>query len=533
MIVPLTPLEFERRAVALYGRKIGVVDGARRFTYAEFGERAGRLASVVRSLGVAPGERVAFLCYNCHQLLEAYYGVLLAGAILLPLNFRLGADELAYILDHAEARALFVDPDFVPLVATMLPRLAISPRLVLLSEGDGAPPAAGYAAYEELLAVASPERQPLDVDENAVAELFYTSGSTGRPKGVTMTHRQLYLHALNVMACQWGGVNDTDVLLHQVPLFHVNGWGTPHTVTAKGATHVMLRKFVPADVLRLIEEEGVTHLLGVPTLFNALLACPDLAIRNLSSLKLCVVGGAPSTPTLLRRMEEALGCTAFSGYGLTETTPVLTNAVPKGYLLPAEDTEQRYARAATTGLPHVGVEVRVVDLDMNDVAADGKAIGEIVVRSNVVMAGYFRDPEATAEAMRGGWFHTGDMAVHDAEGYITIVDRKKDIIISGGENISSVEVEKVIAFHPAVYECAVIAVPNEQWGEMPLAVVALREGASLTTDDLIAHCRHHLGGFQVPKAVVFRDALPKGGTGKILKNELREPYWAGQTKRVH
>jgi fatty-acyl-CoA synthase len=309
VIVPLSPLEFERRATALYGRKVGVVDGPRRFAYAEFGERAGRLAGAIRALGVRPGERVAFLCYNCHQLLEAYYGVLLAEAVLLPLNFRLGVEELAYILNHAEAQVVFVDPDFLPLLQAMHAQLPLQPRMVLLAgEGDEAP--AGMLHYEEILAAASPDRQPLEIDENAAAELFYTSGSTGRPKGVVMTHRQLYLHAMNVLASQPGGVNDSNVALHMVPLFHVNGWGAPHTMTAKGGTHVMLRKFAPAEVLRLVAEERVTHLLGVPAMFNAILACPDVAARDLSSLKLCIVGGAPSSPTLLRHLEQTLGCEA-------------------------------------------------------------------------------------------------------------------------------------------------------------------------------------------------------------------------------
>ncbi len=534
MFVPLTPLEFERRAVLLYGNKVGVVDGERRFTYAEFGARVGRLANALRGLGIGRGERVAFLCYNCHQLLEAYYGVLLAEAVLLPLNFRLRPEELAYILNHAEARNLFVDPDFLPLLDRIRPYLDHSLSLAILDNVDSASDGGAEGpSYDALLAAATPERREIEIDECGVAELFYTSGSTGRPKGVPMTHRQLHLHALNVMASQYGGVTDSDVLLHQVPLFHVNGWGTPHTVTAKGGTHVMLRKFVPAEVCRLIEQERVTHLLGVPTMYNALLTHLEQEPHDLSSLRLCTVGGAPSSPALIRRMTERFGCTCLGGYGLTETTPVITCALPKTHLEPLEDAAARYERAATTGLPFVGVELRIVDESMIDIPTDGVSIGEIVVKSNVVLPEYFRDPDATAEAMRGGWFHTGDMAVWNAERYTTIVDRKKDIIISGGENISSIEVEQAVALHPSVYECAVVAVPDDYWGEVPKALVALRPGTFCTAEEIIAHCRQHLAGFKTPKTVEFRDTLPKGGTGKILKAELREPYWAGQAKRVH
>src|SRR5579883_1133162 len=529
MIVPLTPLEFEHRAVRLFGDRVGVIDGEKRFTYRTFGERVSRLANAVRDLGIRPGERVAFLAFNCHQLLEAYYGVIAAGAILLPLNVRLSAEELAAILDHAEARALFLAPEFLPLYQALRPRLEHVRQVVLL-EGERPPWFDGHE-YEALLARASPERREDPIDENAPAELFYTSGSTGRPKGVVLTHRNLYLHALYAQLAI--GYRDSDVLLHLVPLFHVNGWGAPHYLTMVGGRHVMLRRFTPAEFCRIVQEERVTRTAGVPTMFTALLAFPDLDRYNLSSLQEIAVGGAPASPALIEALERRLGCRAYSGYGLTETCPVLTLAKPTDVLAATEDQAARIRRQAKTGLPIPGVDLRVVDENGQEVPHDDRTVGEIIVRSNVVMEGYFRDPDGTARAIVNGWFHTGDLAVCDAEGYVTIVDRAKDIIISGGENISSIEVENVLADHPAVFECAVVAVPDPQWGEVPRAFVVPRPGQTVTAEELIAHCRAHLAGFKVPKQIEFRESLPKGGTGKILKEVLRAPFWEGMPRRVH
>ncbi len=523
MRVPLSVLEFRDRAAAFYGDVEAVIDGEKRFTYAGYAERTHRLANALRDMGIASGDRVSFMSYNSHQLLEAYYGVLEAGAVLNPLNVRLAPPEIGYILGHAGSRVVFYHADFEPMVAALRPSLPAEIRWV---------PMEGPAdEYEGLLASASADYTAPEVDEDSMAELFYTSGTTGRPKGVALTHRNLHLHA--IYAAIVLRISDADTILHVVPLFHVNGWGAPHWMTLAGGRHVMLRKFDPGELLRLLEVERVTHLLGVPTIFNALVNHPDHGTRDLSSLKEAIIGGAPASPTLVDAIERELGCTAIVGYGLSETTPVLAIARPRPHLTAAEPPEMAANRKAMTGYAMAGAALRVVDNDGNDVRPDGEQIGEIVVRSNVVMEGYYHDPQATAEKIRDGWFHTGDMAVIDEVGYITIKDRSKDIIISGGENISSVEIENAIGSHPAVLECAVVAAPDERWGEVPVAMVVAKEGAAPTADELREHVRSQLAAFKVPRDIEFRESLPKGGTGKILKAELREPFWEGHEKRVN
>jgi fatty-acyl-CoA synthase len=345
-----------------------------------------------------------------------------------------------------------------------------------------------------------------------------------------MTHRNLYLHAMQVMAGL--GIKDSIVQLHTIPLFHVNGWGTPHSVTCIGGRHVVVKKFDPKQVLELVQRERVTHFSMVPTMAMALINHPELRGYDLSSLEFVQIGGAASPIDLIREVEQHMGCPCYAGYGLTETTPVLTVAFLKDHLKNLPD-EERWKRQAMTGYPIPGVELSIVDPGDNHLPHDGQTPGEIVVRADNVMAGYWKRPEETAEVMRNGWFHTGDMAVIDEEGYFLIVDRKKDIIISGGENISSIEVEKAVYSHPAVFECAVIAIPDDRWGEVPRALVVLKPGEAVSEKDLIDYCRTRLPGFKVPKSVEFFDSLPKGGTGKILKKELRERYWRGYEKRVH
>jgi fatty-acyl-CoA synthase len=531
MNIPLTPLRFQRRAATLYRKKVGVICGRERFTYGQFNDRVNRLSRALGSLGVAKGDRVALLSYNCHRLLEAYYGVVQTGAVLMPLNIRLSPQELSYILNDAEASLLFLDPDFIPLVETFRKDVTTVKAFVLLDDAEK-PRWALPVTYDELLAEHTGEElDTSDIREDDLAELFYTSGTTGDPKGVMLSHRNLYLHALSVLASHH--VTENDVQLHTIPLFHVNGWGTPQTLTCVGGTHVMLRRFDPKTVLELVEAERVTIFSLVPTMATALVNYPEVSRYDVSSVRLILIGGAASPPELIRAVEEKFpSARCYAGYGLSETSPVLTVSFLK-HEHQGLTGEARYRRQAMTGYALPGVELRVVNEKGEDVKPDGQQIGEIIARSDGVMLGYWRRPEETAAVIRDGWFHTGDMATIDEDGYILIVDRKKDIIISGGENIASLEIEKVLAAHPAVYECAVIAVPDEKWGEVPKALVVLKPEMTATAEELIEFCKSRLASFKAPKSIDFYESLPKGGTGKILKRELREKYWKGYEKRVH
>ena len=527
MFVPLSVLEFRDRAETYFHDKIGVVDGDLRFTYGAFGERTHRLANALVELGVRAGDRVSFITYNTHHLLEAYFGVLEAGAVLNPINIRLGPNEIAYILDHAGSKVIFFHNDFRPLVEAIEPKLSSRPRFVVL---EGEPGGIASDEYEALLSGGATDPLEPEIDENAMAELFYTSGTTGFPKGVSMTHRELYLHCLYA---QIGlGFTEDDVALHVVPLFHVNGWGTPHFLTMVGGQHVMLRKFDPLSVLQAIERHKVTRILAVPAIFNAVLHHPERSKHDLSSLRQLIIGGSPASPALVAALEKAFGIQAIVGYGLTETSPILTLAQPRAFLTASEAPEKRVERQAMTGWPLPGVQLKVVHLDGREVRPDGEQIGEIVVRSNTVMEGYYRDPDATAATIKGGWLHTGDMATLDEHGYVLIKDRSKDVIIRGGENISSVEVENAVMAHPAVLECAVVSAPDRHLGEAPIAIVVLKPGATATARELREFCRGSLARFKVPRDVHFRESLPKGGTGKVLKAELREPFWKGHSARV-
>ena len=506
MTAPLSPLDFLERARRLYGPLEAVVDGPRRITYREFASRCHRLAALIRDLGAQPGDRVAYLCGNTLELLEAYYGVVLAGCILVPLNVRLSPVELQECLDDCAASLLIVHPEF----AATADALKVAARLDL---GPG---------YEERLA-AEPDRlwDPGPIDELAVCEIFYTSGSTGRPRGAMLSHRALATHAVDSALTL--GLTHRDTILHTIALFHVNGWGAPHYVTALGARHVMSGRFDAADVLRLVEEERVTRLSLVPTMVTSLLVHPELRSRDLSSLVQVTVGGAPCPSVLLAELEDAVGsrCEVICGYGLTEASPQLTKAVT----LRSHDhlplAEQR-RRRSMTGLPNVGVDLRVLDDDGREVPWDGETPGEICVRSAHVMSGYWGRPGETAAVFRDGWLLTGDVATVDAEGYVMIVDRKKDLIISGGENISTVQVEQVLCSHPSVLEAAVVGMPDERWGEVPRAFVVLRPGAeAVDGPELIRFVRERLAHFKAPRRAEIVDDLPKGGTGKVQKVALR------------
>jgi fatty-acyl-CoA synthase len=526
MKIPLTPLRCLERAAEVFPSLTGVICGESSFTYAQFVERCRRLASGLRKFGIEPGDRVAFLSFNTHKLLEGYFGVVQAGAIVMPLNVRLSVGELRGIVRHSEAGMILFEEEFRDTVEQLKADCGCVAHWIALDGG-----AAPETSYEQLLEGGEPE--PADifaVDEDSVAELFYTSGSTGTPKGVMLTHRNLYLNALDMAAV--GEDPKPAIELHTIPLFHANGWGRPQCATMMGHLQVMVRRFDPPKICQLIERHRATNMCLVPTMANLLLNDPAIAKYELSSMKVIMLGGAAASPELIARLEKRFPARVFCGYGLTETSPVLTISREKPRS-PADGELERLRRAASTGWPTPGVRVRVVDLYGNDVPKDGKSVGEIAAQSDHVMEGYYKDQASTDAVIENNWFRSGDMAVWDESGFLQIVDRKKEIIVSGGENISSIEVERAILLHESVLECAVVGAPDDRWGEVPAAIVVLKEGHELTEQDLLAFLRTQLGGFKIPRKIeITHDNLPKTGTGKIRKLILRERFWAGKTSKV-
>ncbi len=492
---PLTPLSFLERAERSHGDRVGVVDGDLRYTYAELADRCRRLAGVVREH--SPGAPVAVLSPNGHLLLESHFGVPWAGVPLVTLNTRLSAGELAYIVDHAEAGLILCDAS-----------LAGTAR-----EIAGGRPVIVEDEYDEALAAAKPTAIKPD-DERSLLSINYTSGTTGRPKGVMYHHRGAYLQALAMLGHT--GLSATAVHLWTLPMFHCNGWCFPWAVTAAAARHVCLRRIEAAEVWRLIDEQGVTHLEAAPTVLSMLAYAPEARPHR---IRVCV-GGAPPSPAILERMGE-LGVDVTHLYGLTETfgPAAICDWRPEWDELDGAEQARKKARQGVGNVISQGL--RVVGEDGADVPQDAETMGEIALRGNNVMLGYFKDDEATRDAAPDGWFRTGDLAVVHADGYVEIRDRSKDVIISGGENISSVEVENAIMAHPAVLEAAVVAQPHERWGEVPVAYVTLHRGADATAEEIRAHVKGRLAGFKAPQEVHFGE-LPKTGTGKIQKFRLRE-----------
>ena len=535
MIVPLNEYDFLKRALVAHGAKEAIVCGDLRLTYTQFGERVRRWANAMRALGIAKGERVAVLSQNCHRVLEAFFGAPLLGAILMPLNFRLVADDFEYILNHGGARVVVVEEGLAHLLDPIRERLETVEHYVLARHdhsSGGDTTGGAWLDYETLITnAASAAPPPVEIDENEPSALLYTSGTTGRPKGVMLTHRNLYVNAINSI-CEFG-IHERDVYLHTLAQFHCNGWGLPYAVTGMGGTHVIIKKFEPPAFFDLVRREQVTFACMPPTMINmALQHSPseDELSQLPQGVRIGTAGSAPPLATI-QGAQQRFGWRVIQIYGLTETAPFLTVSKVK----PTMDDwpeDQKLRVQAKTGYPMIGVDVRVVDDRGRDVAPDSNEVGEVIARANVVMKGYWRQPEATAAVIRDGWFHTGDMALIDGEGFIEVVDRKKDLIISGGENISSIEVEGFLYKHPSVLEAAVVAAPDERWGEVPYAIVVPKPGAEVSEAALIAFCREHLAHFKCPKRVEFIAALPRTATGKIQKNLLRERFWEDKSKRV-
>lgn len=515
MQVPLTPLEFARRARRLYPQREAVVDGDLRLSYEQFFGRCDRWSSALQRMGVGKGDRVAYLAPNTHGLLESFYAVPQIGAVLVPINYRLSADDIAYIVAHSGARILCVHADQLDAVDKVRDQLPDVERFVAL---EGA--RAGWEDYETLLAEASAEFTGVEIAETDLLTINYTSGTTARPKGVMITHRNAYMNTVGTLLHLPMAVDQR--YLWTLPMFHANGWTYTWTVTAAGATHVCLRQVDPAHVFELVRRERVSWLAAAPTVLIALAnASPEVTGDIPAGVHVVTAGSAPAATTI-ERLERDFGWQVTHVYGLTETAPFITVCEPRPEHadLPAEE---RSAIKARQGVELISSgELKVVDDDGREVAWDGSTLGELVARGNVVMEGYYRDPDATREVMRDGWFHTGDAAVTHPDGYVEIRDRIKDVIISGGENVSSIEVEGVLLRHEAVREVAIVGVPHEKWGETPHAFVVLAEGAAATESDIIAFARERLTHFKAPTAVQFVAELPKTATGKLQKYVLRD-----------
>ena len=499
----LSPVNYLRRAAQIFADRTAIIDGDRTFSYRDFSDRSQALTGTLAAYDVDPGDRVAALCSNSHVMLELHHAVPLRGAVLVPLNVRLSLPELAYILEHSGAKLLVATREFAAIAARLCSELQIS---LLRADED---------SYEAELSTARPAIVALD-DERSMLAINYTSGTTGRPKGVMYHHRGAYLQAL-AMAYHVG-LRPGSTYLWALPMYHCNGWCFPWAVTAAGATHMCLRTVDPSVIWQRLRQ-GVTHLSAAPTVLTMIAEHAAARKGALTQPVDISTGGAPPSPSLLRRM-ASLNIRVTHLYGLTETFgPVIVNQwQPEWFALDEQSTAEKQARQ---GVPNIIASVaRVVDPEGVDVEPDGQAVGEILIRGNNLMLGYYRDEMATAAASVDGWFRTGDLGVMHPDGYLEVRDRLKDIIISGGENIASVEVERVLDSHPAVIECAVVGMPDEHWGEVPVAFVTVREGVTVTTDELVAYAREHLARFKVPKRVVFT-SLPRTSTGKIQKNVLR------------
>ncbi len=514
METPLTPLEFQRRSRALYPERLCVVDGETRLTYEQFFARCDRWSEALQRLGVGQGDRVAYICLNTSAHLESFYAVPQIGAVLVPINYRLKPQEIEYIVQHSGATVVCAHADFLEDLEVIRDRCPQVAHYVAL---DGT--AEGWANYDALVAAETGRVVRPTINERDLLTINYTSGTTSRPKGVMITHRNAYMNAIGTllhvpMTC-------ADRYLWTLPMFHANGWTFVWIVTAVGGVHVCLPKVEPVQAFGLIRDERITMLCAAPTVLIGLAGCAAEQRGDVPPGVRVLTAGAPPAAATIQRVEGEFGWELTQVYGLTETAPFITVCEPRPEHA-ALSAEERSVIKARQGVELItSGELRVVDEDGESVPHDASTLGEIVVRGNVVMAGYYDDPEATETAMRGGWFHSGDAAVVHPDGYAEIRDRFKDVIISGGENISSVEVEGLLMRHPAIQEVAVVGVPDPKWGETPQAFVVLDANTSLSEAELIAFAREQMATFKVPRKVEFVAELPKTATGKIQKYVLR------------
>jgi fatty-acyl-CoA synthase len=523
MQVPLLVDDFLKRPADIYPEKIAIVDGNQRITYGGFRDRVNRLSNALLELGIGQGDRVCILSPNSHFFLESFYATSQLGIILVPLNYRLIPAEHEYIINHAGVKAVLVDYEYTGMVDAIRERLPSVDHWIVAARDECDYP--GWTDWDALIAEASADAPPLpERDENDPVSINYTSGTTARPKGVMLTHRNVYINAYNLIAHL--RIAHDDVELWTLPMFHCNGWGGVYALTGMGGTHVVLRSIDAGAIFELIAKEKVTFACMAPTVLRLILDYQEKDRHRITSRPRFTVAGAPPPAAFVERLEEQLGWHFLQIYGLTETAPLLTSSQAD-----FGTDKSNYARRSRAGTPGLGVDLQLLDDDGKPVPKDDTSVGEVCARSNVVFKGYWKQPEETDNAMHDGYFHTGDLAVWDAVGNIHIVDRKKDVIISGGENISSPDIEDALYRHPAVLECAVIGVPSEKWGETPKALVVLREGQQPSEKELIQFCRDKLAHFKCPTSVEFVAELPRTATGKLQKFKLRDKYWAN-TRRV-
>lgn len=519
MEVPLTPLDFLRRARKLHGSRQAVVDGAERWTYDQFGARCDRWSAALQRLGVKQGDRVAYIAPNTHAQLESFYAIPQIGAVLVPLNFRLVADDFRYLIQHSGAKVVCAGADHIAAVDSIRADLTDVTHFIALDEPRGSS-REGWHSYEGLLDDATPEFTRPEIGERDLLTINYTSGTTSRPKGVMITHRNAWMNTVGMLS-HWP-MTPVDAYLWTLPMFHANGWTFTWTVTAAGAKHICLPKFDAPTVFKIAATERATRLCAAPTVLIMLANAPP-EVKALAPKGVSVMtAGAPPAAVTIQRIEDELGWSVIQIYGLTETAPAISicEPLPEHAGMSADDRARQKARQGVELI--TSGELRVVDDHMRDVPRDGVTPGEIVARGNVVMAGYYNDPEATEKCMGDGWFHTGDAAVVHPDGYVQITDRLKDVIISGGENISSVEVEAMLLRHDTIQEVAVVGVPHERWGEAPHAFVVFKAGQSATPESLREFCRAHMAHFKVPHEFTPVTELPKTATGKIQKFVLRK-----------